>query len=96
MLALSYSSLPTTTYGNLAGIIMSLHLFQTTASLSSSTTTSNLRLLCAYEHGGVILRQCTAPVGQKTVEGKGWEVVWTSKVHAESSEWRSVLRDLKS
>ncbi|KAL1680289.1 WD40-repeat-containing domain protein [Schizophyllum commune] len=75
------------------GIIMSFHLFQATASPSSSTATSNLRLLCAYEHGGVILRQCTAPAGQKTVEGKGWEVVWTSKVHAESIMAMAVTRD---
>ncbi|KAL1730022.1 WD40-repeat-containing domain protein [Schizophyllum commune] len=74
------------------GIIMSLHLFRTTAP-TSSPSTSNLRLLSAYEHGGVILRQCTAPVGQKTVEGKGWDVVWSSKVHAESIMAMAVTRD---
>ncbi|KAL1668332.1 WD40-repeat-containing domain protein [Schizophyllum commune] len=75
------------------GIIMSLHLFQTTTSPSSSSSMPHLRLLCAYEHGGVILRQCTAPAGQKTVEGKGWEVIWTSKVHAESIMAMTVTRD---
>ncbi|KAL1708003.1 WD40-repeat-containing domain protein [Schizophyllum commune] len=75
------------------GIIMSLHLFQTTTSPSSSSSMPHLRLLAAYEHGGVILRQCTAPSGQKTVEGKGWDVVWTSKVHAESIMAMAVTRD---
>ncbi|KAL1759323.1 WD40-repeat-containing domain protein [Schizophyllum commune] len=75
------------------GIIMSLHLFQTTTSPSSSSSMPHLRLLCAYEHGGVILRQCIAPAGQKTVEGKGWEVIWTSKVHAESIMAMAVTRD---
>ncbi|KAL1694368.1 WD40-repeat-containing domain protein [Schizophyllum commune] len=75
------------------GIIMSLHLFQITTSPSSSNSMPHLRLLCAYEHGGVILRQCTAPVGQKTVEGKGWDVVWSSKVHAESIMAMAVTRD---
>ncbi|KAI5892652.1 WD40 repeat-like protein [Schizophyllum commune H4-8] len=75
------------------GIIMSLHLFQATGGPSSSASTSNLRLLSAYEHGGVILRQCTAPAGQKTVEGKGWDVIWTSKVHAESIMAMAVTRD---
>ncbi|KAL1744455.1 WD40-repeat-containing domain protein [Schizophyllum fasciatum] len=72
------------------GIIMSLHLFR---SARESSFSSELRLLCAYENGGVTLRRCTRPFGEKTVEGKGWEVIWTSKVHVESIMAMSVTRN---
>jgi hypothetical protein len=64
---------------------MSMHLFYSTSSApSSSTSTRELRLLCAYEDGSVVLRKRTAPENKQTIEGRGWEVVWKSKLHAES------------
>lgn len=69
---------------------MSLHLYATTkasedAQSSSSRDTSELRILCAYENGSVALRRF---VGEKktSVEGKGWEAIWTVKLHVEASE----------
>ncbi|KAG2741017.1 WD40 repeat-like protein [Suillus brevipes Sb2] len=71
--------------GSKSGIIMSMHLFYSASSApSSSTSARELRLLCAYEDGSVVLRQRNAPENKQTVEGRGWEVVWKSKLHVES------------
>ncbi|KAG1821183.1 WD-40 repeat-containing protein [Suillus subaureus] len=71
--------------GSKSGIIMSMHLFYSTSSApSSSTSARELRLLCAYEDGSVVLRKRTAPENKPTVEGRGWEVVWKSRLHVES------------
>ncbi|KAG1746576.1 WD40-repeat-containing domain protein [Suillus paluster] len=71
--------------GSKSGIIMSMHLFYAASSApSSSTSARELRLLCAYENGGVVLRKRTAPENKQTVEGRGWEVLWKSKLHVES------------
>jgi hypothetical protein len=71
------------------GIIMSLHLFTVPGGQSqpssSSECTDELRLLCAYENGGVMLRRYTRPDKLKSVEGAGWEVFWAVKLHVESS-----------
>lgn len=70
------------------GIIMSLHLFtvprEQSQPSSSSECTDELRLLCAYENGGVTLRRYARPDKRKSVEGVGWEVVWAVKLHVES------------
>ncbi|KAG2140480.1 uncharacterized protein EDB93DRAFT_1241853 [Suillus bovinus] len=59
------------------GIIMSVHLFYALKPApSSSMSTNELRLLCAYEDGSVVLRKCTAP------ENK--QFLWKSKIHVES------------
>lgn len=68
---------------------MSLHLFtvprEQSQSASSSAYPDELRLLCAYEYGGVILRRYARPDKEKSVEGAGWEIVCTVKLHVESS-----------
>ncbi|KAF8623672.1 hypothetical protein AX17_007370 [Amanita inopinata Kibby_2008] len=72
---------------NTYGIIMSMHLYLANAEASSSTPawpTTDLRLLCAYENGSVILRKYTRPGKLKSVEGAGWETIWNIKRHAES------------
>lgn len=70
---------------------MSLHLFNFTAQPddepSSSKVTSELRLLCAYEDGSVALRRYARTDKQFSVEGIGWEVVWSVKLHAEAGWW---------
>lgn len=71
------------------GIIMSLHLFLYSTELSRQ----ELRLLCAFENGGITLRHCTSPKGEKTVEGRNWDVLWTSKLHVESIMAMGVTRD---
>lgn len=73
---------------------MSMHLFYSTSSApSSSTSVRELRLLCAYEDGSVVLRKRTAPENKQTVEGRGWEVVWKSKLHVESVMAMTVSAD---
>jgi len=64
---------------------MSMHLFYAPSSApSSSASARELRLLCAYEDGGIVLRKRTAPENTQTIEGRGWEVLWKSKLHVES------------
>ncbi|KAG0692069.1 hypothetical protein DFH29DRAFT_972524 [Suillus ampliporus] len=73
---------------------MSMHLFYAASSApSSSTSAKELRLLCAYEDGGVVLRKRTAPEDKQTVEGRGWEVLWKAKLHVESVMAMAVSRD---
>ncbi|RDB25570.1 ASTRA-associated protein 1 [Hypsizygus marmoreus] len=67
------------------GIIMSLHLFSVARSSSSSSQLDDeLRLLCAYENGGVTLRRYVRTEKEKSVEGAGWDVVWDVKVHVDT------------
>ncbi|KAG1779217.1 WD40-repeat-containing domain protein [Suillus placidus] len=80
--------------GTKSGIVMSMHLFYSVSSApSSSTSAKELRLLCAYEDGSVVLRKRTAPENEQTVEGRGWEVVWKSKLHVESVMAMAVSSD---
>ncbi|KAG2060802.1 WD40 repeat-like protein [Suillus hirtellus] len=80
--------------GSKSGIIMSLHLFYSALSApSSSMSARELRLLCAYEDGSVVLRKRTAHETKQTVEGRGWEVVWKSKLHVESVMAMAVSSD---
>ena len=67
---------------------MALHLF--TASKEavlepSCSQMEELRLLCAYESGGVTLRRYSRTDKRTSVEGLGWDAVWDVKLHAESS-----------
>ncbi|KAH7884546.1 WD40-repeat-containing domain protein [Phlebopus sp. FC_14] len=77
-----------------AGIVMSIHLFHASqTSPSTSKAQRELRLLCAYEDGGVILRRRTSAEDKKTVEGRGWEVIWRSRLHVESVMAMVVSKD---
>ncbi|KAJ3566141.1 hypothetical protein NP233_g7182 [Leucocoprinus birnbaumii] len=66
---------------NSAGIIMGLHLF---SSPMESDEIHRLHLLCAYENGSVTLRRFSSTDQHTSVEGVGWEVLWTAKLHAET------------
>jgi len=80
--------------GPKSGIIMSMHLYYAPwTSPSSSTAQRELRLLCAYEDGGVVLRRRTSHEGTQTIESKGWEVVWKSRLHVESVMAMAVSKD---
>ncbi|KAJ7052558.1 WD40-repeat-containing domain protein [Mycena amicta] len=82
--------------GMKTGIIMSLHLFRAPPPLEgSSGNEGELRLLCAYEDGGVILRRFvgSGPDSEISIEGRGWEVIWRNKLHVESIMAMRVSRD---
>ncbi|KAL4064499.1 WD40-repeat-containing domain protein [Scleroderma yunnanense] len=80
--------------GAKTGIIMAMHLFYALQILpSTSTVPMELRLLCAYEDGGVILHRRVAPSGTQTIEGKGWEAIWRCKLHVESVMAMVVSKD---
>ncbi|KAI6115590.1 WD40-repeat-containing domain protein [Pisolithus croceorrhizus] len=76
--------------GNKTGIIMAMRLFHLP---STAVANGTLGLLCAYEDGGVILYRRTAPDGTQTIEGRGWEMMWRSKLHMESVMAMAVARD---
>ena len=59
---------------------MSLHLF-TPRTCSSENT---LQLLCAFENGSVALFRYKSSGRHTSVEGIGWETVWSAKLHVES------------
>ncbi|KAI6108321.1 WD40-repeat-containing domain protein [Pisolithus sp. B1] len=73
-----------------SGIIMAMHLFHLP---SHAVANGTLNLLCAYEDGGVILYRRIAPEGTQTIEGRGWEMIWRSKLHMESVMAMAVARD---
>ncbi|KAI0045871.1 WD40 repeat-like protein [Auriscalpium vulgare] len=69
---------------NATGIIMSMHLLpESSASELSEKTTKGLRLLTSYENGSVAMWQYTAERA-RSIEGLGWERIWTCKIHVET------------
>lgn len=70
------------------GIIMSLHLYHQIQSRPSTSGAQDrsLCLLCAYENGSVVLREYDPKNKETSVEGVGWNIVWKSKHHVESSK----------
>ncbi|KAF9223833.1 WD40 repeat-like protein [Gyrodon lividus] len=78
----------------LIGIIMSMHLYYVPlSSPCTSKAPQELRLVCAYEDGGVVLRRRITNEGAQTIRGGGWEVVWKSKLHVESVMAMAVSKD---
>jgi hypothetical protein len=80
----------------MVGIIMSLHLYtaprcDTPEPSSSKDPIDELRLLCAYENGGVTLRRYARTDKRISVEGQGWEVIWDVKLHVESGRLHSTF-----
>ncbi|KAF8577783.1 WD40 repeat-like protein [Ramaria rubella] len=67
------------------GIIMSLHLFR-------AINQRQPRLLLAYENGSISLFVHTEAT-EKSIEGRGWDSLWTVKSHAESVMAMVVGRD---
>jgi hypothetical protein len=66
---------------------MSLHLYHQNQSRPSTSAAQDRRLclLCAYENGSVVLREYDQNNKETSIEGVGWNVVWKSKLHVESS-----------
>jgi hypothetical protein len=66
---------------------MSLHLYHQNQSQPSTSAAQDRRLclLCAYEDGSVVLREYDQKNKETSIEGVGWDIVWKSKLHVESS-----------
>ncbi|KAG9008457.1 ASTRA complex subunit [Tulasnella sp. 427] len=64
------------------GSLMSLRLFS--IQHPSRSNTSQLRLLTAYENGGLCLWVRMETEKETSVEGRGWEALWQVKVHADA------------
>lgn len=77
---------------------MAVHLFNVPAAHSQASSSKQLadelRLLCAYEDGSVNLRRFALTDKQTSVEGIGWESLWTVKLHVESSTYSISLASL--
>ncbi len=73
---------------------MSMHLFFAEVAFSEATSSTakidELRLLCAYENGSVTLRRYTGSTSSYSIEGRGWEAIWTAKLHAETSAFQTI------
>ncbi|KAG8955637.1 ASTRA complex subunit [Tulasnella sp. 424] len=66
----------------LTGSVMSLRLFNVPHPSRSSA--SQLRVVTAYENGGLCLWARTEVEKETSVQGRGWEALWQMKVHAEA------------
>lgn len=66
-----------------AGIIMSMHIFR---GPSEDAGHEQLRLLCAYENGSVTLRGYRHDDQRPSIEGVGWDTLWSVKLHVESGQ----------
>jgi len=76
---------------NPIGIIMSMHLFEHAHPNLPDRT--QLRLLCAYENGSVTMFGYTRKDRETSVEGIGWDTIWSIRTHLESVMAMTVSRD---
>ncbi|KAI0370398.1 WD-40 repeat-containing protein [Pilatotrama ljubarskyi] len=67
---------------NPIGIIMSMHL--SSIHHPHAVGRARLRLLCGYENGSVTMRGYTPEDKEVSIEGIGWESMWTVRLHVES------------
>ncbi|KAI0787825.1 WD-40 repeat-containing protein [Fomes fomentarius] len=81
--------------GGGTGIIMSMHLSTVTVPHADADAAgrTRLRLLCGYENGSVTMREHTRDDKEVSIEGMGWDVLWTVRLHVESVMAMSVSRD---
>ena len=66
----------------MTGIIMSLHLYE--ACHPHTSGPGSLRLLSAYENGAVTCWGYTRSDKAVSVEGMGWDSLWSVRLHVES------------
>ncbi|KAH9856558.1 WD-40 repeat-containing protein [Lenzites betulinus] len=71
---------------NPIGIIMSMHLSSAPHPHTAAAGRARLRLLCGYENGSVTLwgRADAAAEREVSVEGMGWDALWSVRLHVES------------
>lgn len=68
---------------------MSMHMSEAANSHISGRT--QLRLLCAYENGSMTMWAYTRTDKETSVEGVGWESLWTVRLHVESGTLLSMV-----
>ncbi|KAK2460896.1 hypothetical protein APHAL10511_007366 [Amanita phalloides] len=68
------------------GIIMSMDLYLSgvESEEGSELPMTTLRLLCGYENGSVVLWKYTRKEKTKSVDGAGWDMIWTVRLHQET------------
>ena len=68
---------------------MSMHL--ATVPHPHAAGRTRLRLLCGYENGSVTMREYTRDDREVSIEGVGWDVLWTVRLHVESGAHLTML-----
>jgi len=70
------------------GIIMSMHLLPAPEATDGTPNSHRaLSLISSYENGSVKLWKYRNVAKERSIEGIGWECVWSSKLHVESGEF---------
>jgi len=69
---------------NATGIIMSMHLLPAPPGAATKMADRALSLLVSYENGSVKLWRYRNVEKERSIEGLGWECVWSPKLHVES------------
>ena len=67
---------------------MSMHLFPAPPGGATKSADRALSLLVSYENGGVKLWRYRNVEKERSIEGVGWECVWSLKLHVESGKPR--------
>jgi len=69
----------------LLGIVMSMHLLPAPAPGGTTRMAERaLSLITSYENGSVKLWRYRNIEKERSIEGVGWECLWSSKLHIES------------
>jgi hypothetical protein len=66
------------------GIIMSMHLLPARSNNATTMADRALSLIASYENGSVKLWQYRDVERERSIEGVGWQCVWSLKLHVES------------
>ncbi|KAI0255015.1 WD40-repeat-containing domain protein [Lactifluus subvellereus] len=75
------------------GIIMSLHLLPARPGSANRVANRALSLIASYENGSVKLWRYRDVEKERSIEGVGWECVWSLKLHVESVMATAVSSD---
>jgi hypothetical protein len=68
---------------------MSMHLLPAPPAAATRMGDRALSLLVSYENGGVKLWRYRNVDKERSIEGFGWECVWSLKLHVESGKPRA-------
>jgi ASTRA-associated protein 1 len=63
---------------------MSMHLLPAPTSDATAVSQRALSLIASYENGSVKLWRYRSVEKERSIEGVGWECVWSLKLHVES------------
>ena len=67
------------------GIIMSMHLLPAPSGVTKPADRA-LSLITSYENGSVKLWRYRNIEKERSIEGVGWECIWSLKLHVESGK----------